>query len=261
MTSPRDRPAMPYGRVWTPERDAELIARHADGATDRAVADAVGMTLGAIYGRLCMLRAAGLISRRPPAGPRPCHHDDARDPLARYATEAWPAKKLPALCAGWRAGETAVALADRLGVSKNALIGKVHRLISHGILEGRPSPISRRDEQAPSPSRSAHPPPPKPPPPAKAPPPPKPPPLRFAPMHVRSTRIAPTAPTPPPPSPCLYPRTTECCWPIGTPGIRDFRYCGAPTEPGRPYCADHCARAFVRLPRAARPDGHAWPPS
>jgi len=34
-------------------------------------------------------------------------------------------------------------------------------------------------------------------------------------------------------------RIEECCWPIGEPGSRGFRYCDAPTEPGRPYCSEH----------------------
>lgn len=37
-----------------------------------------------------------------------------------------------------------------------------------------------------------------------------------------------------------------CQWPIGDPGSRDFKFCGAPIEPGRPYCAHHCEGAYIR---------------
>ena len=38
----------------------------------------------------------------------------------------------------------------------------------------------------------------------------------------------------------------SCCWPIGEPGTREFRFCGAEADPGRPYCADHSAIAYIR---------------
>jgi GcrA cell cycle regulator len=38
-----------------------------------------------------------------------------------------------------------------------------------------------------------------------------------------------------------------CSWPEGEPGTPDFRFCGKkPTIPGKPYCAEHCTRAYVR---------------
>jgi GcrA cell cycle regulator len=39
-----------------------------------------------------------------------------------------------------------------------------------------------------------------------------------------------------------------CRWPIGDPSSADFRFCGATTEKGKPYCAAHWARAY--RPRA-----------
>jgi GcrA cell cycle regulator len=37
-----------------------------------------------------------------------------------------------------------------------------------------------------------------------------------------------------------------CRWPVGDPGNRDFFFCGAPPLVGKPYCAEHCARAYAR---------------
>lgn len=49
-------------------------------------------------------------------------------------------------------------------------------------------------------------------------------------------------PRPAPPNP-----RSICQWPIGDPRAPDFRHCAAPVEPGRPYCPDHCARAYRRV--------------
>jgi len=37
-----------------------------------------------------------------------------------------------------------------------------------------------------------------------------------------------------------------CSWPIGSPGTANFRYCNGPTVTGKPYCEDHCAIAYRR---------------
>lgn len=37
----------------------------------------------------------------------------------------------------------------------------------------------------------------------------------------------------------------SCRWPRGTPGDDDFAYCGAQIEPARPYCPHHCGLAYV----------------
>lgn len=36
-----------------------------------------------------------------------------------------------------------------------------------------------------------------------------------------------------------------CRWPIGHPGQVEFGYCGRPVAAGRPYCAEHCVRAYA----------------
>ena len=42
-----------------------------------------------------------------------------------------------------------------------------------------------------------------------------------------------------------------CQWPIGDPSTNEFKFCGAPSEFGRPYCAEHCGVAYLRKERAA----------
>ena len=52
-----------------------------------------------------------------------------------------------------------------------------------------------------------------------------------------------------------------CSWPVGNPGDRNFHFCGEPSAPGKPYCAKHCAVAYIRTPataaRAPSPDAPA----
>lgn len=43
-----------------------------------------------------------------------------------------------------------------------------------------------------------------------------------------------------------FPAPRQCEWPHGTPGEPGFRFCGAPSDAGKPYCAKHCARAYTK---------------
>ncbi len=45
-------------------------------------------------------------------------------------------------------------------------------------------------------------------------------------------------------------RVGTCCWPVGDPGDADFHFCGADTLPGKSYCSDHCSKAYVTKSRA-----------
>jgi GcrA cell cycle regulator len=46
-----------------------------------------------------------------------------------------------------------------------------------------------------------------------------------------------------------------CLWPHGHPNDPNFHFCGARPVPGKPYCADHAAVAYIQLredkPKAA----------
>jgi GcrA cell cycle regulator len=54
----------------------------------------------------------------------------------------------------------------------------------------------------------------------------------------------------------------ECCWPIGEPGTKSFRYCDAEfSEPGRSYCAEHHAIAWVQpKQKPATPTANSYVP-
>lgn len=40
-------------------------------------------------------------------------------------------------------------------------------------------------------------------------------------------------------------RYRHCRWPYGEPKAEEFRFCGAPVTPGKPYCPVHCAIAYL----------------
>lgn len=176
----------------------------------------------------------------------------------------WSDEVITQLRALWDEGHSTAEIGRRLGVTKNAIVGKAHRL----DLPARPSPI-RRDPDAvpvrratvrrvdgptlpPLPSAVAdgdavyvRP----------APPPPRPPvtprPVVTAPVP-RPILPAPRPAAPPMPRPVAvaprpYGRVVTCCWPMGEPGTREFRFCDVPSEPGRPYCEDHIKVAYVKV--------------
>jgi GcrA cell cycle regulator len=140
------------------------------------------------------------------------------------AGRAWPPERDAALVQLWadRCLSTA-EIGRRLGISKNAVVGRSHRL----HLEGRPSPIIRRGDspkvRQPRPARST---------------------LRLE--EIAPIReAAPPVSQPPEPIPAAERLPGPCCWPIGHPGTPNFAFCGEQTRPGRPYCKEHCQRAYV----------------
>jgi len=151
----------------------------------------------------------------------------------------WTNEAIDRLRAFWAEGHSTAEIGRRMGISKNAVVGKAHRL----ELPARPSPI-RRDPEAPRPVATGR----------------RPtlPPLRAAlPVVVRREEPKPAAPEarvitlPPKPASVVraFPRASvkNCCWPIGEPGTKGFRFCVDPATGGKPYCATHASLAYVRV--------------
>lgn len=170
----------------------------------------------------------------------------------------WTEEVIERLRALWAEGHSTAEIGRRLGVSKNAIVGKAHRL----DLPARPSPI-RRDPAGADNARTAPPrrvegstlPPlasstdvaeaPAAPLPVAAPVPPPAPIVRPAAPAVRPAPVVVARPQPAPVRP--YGRVITCCWPIGEPGTRSFRFCDDASEPGKPYCAEHAKLAYVKV--------------
>lgn len=168
----------------------------------------------------------------------------------------WGADAIERLKALWAEGHSTAEIGRRMGVTKNAVVGKAHRL----QLPARPSPI-RRDGTVPravavSGRRSTLPPvrvpgalvtgrvPTAPEPPSPAP---------QQPVAARSPIAPRPAPIPAParasaaPRPAAARAARSCCWPIGEPGTAGFRFCTGEAMPTKPYCAEHAAVAYVRV--------------
>ena len=197
----------------------------------------------------------------------------------------WTDERIATLTKMWEGGATASQIADELGgVSRNAVIGKAHRL----GLKSRPSPVKPNEEKA-APKKAAADPAPaakakaksKPSAPApKAAPPAAPKPASEIPSQPlpdprpdmpRIVSVGPggflrqgpgdqQAPIPPAPPRRLVPAKPSpevadktsllelndriCKWPMGHPGEPDFHFCGAAANPGYPYCVEHCGVAY-----------------
>lgn len=162
---------------------------------------------------------------------------------------AWTEDRVATLTKLWADGLSASQIAKQLGgVTRNAVIGKVHRL----GLSGRAKPSSPARKAAAvktaaargtKPPTSAAKPKPK----AK---------VVRAPSAPRTPRAVALAPTPPPPpidaklmangeyATIMTITDHMCKWPIGDPGQDNFRFCGRKTDPEEPYCVAHSRVAY-----------------
>lgn len=153
---------------------------------------------------------------------------------------AWTDERIAQLKAGWEGGMTASQIAEQLGegVTRNAVIGKAHRL----GLEARPSPVKGGDEAeaaAPAPVVAV----------ALAPPAPP----AAAPMPARAVAKKPLRAGKAAKTSLLDLNEKVCKWPIGHPGDADFHFCGKASQAGFPYCTEHCLVAYqAQLPRRDR---------
>ena len=184
----------------------------------------------------------------------------------------WTDERVEQLTKMWNEGQSASQIAKELGgVTRNAVIGKVHRL----GLSNRSTP-SKAEETAekpvPKPKAAKKPavkadtaPEKKAAAPKEAP----------EPAPVRTKAIVPAGqPLPPQPSQSEISEETRanllalekkakkltlmqltertCKWPIGDPATEEFWFCGHPVQPGKPYCETHVGVAFQ--PMSSRRD-------
>jgi len=168
----------------------------------------------------------------------------------------WTEETIERLRALWAEGLSTAEIGRRMGISKNAVVGKAHRL----NLPPRPSPI-RRDgpgslARAPVPRRVVG---------STLPP------LAAAAdpvVHVVAAPVVAPVPVPVMPRPVAVMRepvvvtkaaplravsqprmgrSSACCWPIGEPGTKSFRFCDATASAGKPYCFEHSQIAYVKV--------------
>ena len=149
----------------------------------------------------------------------------------------WTNESVEELRRLWDKGLTASEIAKKLGVTKNAIVGKVHRL----CLKARPSPIKTKDEEMKQVQET------------------------VAQEVVVEAEIVEDIP--------VEEKVSEtdstsistsndgnklklvdldshtCRWPLGDPRDDDFGFCGKKVRAGQTYCDEHSAMAYVKATR------------
>ncbi len=185
---------------------------------------------------------------------------------------SWSDERVELLKKMWGEGQSASQIAKELGgVTRNAVIGKVHRLgLSNRNGSGGAAAESAKSKPAAKPAAKAKP---------KAAAKPAPTPKAEAAKPTEEAKSAPAAPVsrakqiipagqplPPQPSaneiaPEALAKVSEvekkakklslmeltertCKWPVGDPATEDFWFCGLPVQSGKPYCEAHVGVAF-----------------
>lgn len=191
---------------------------------------------------------------------------------------SWTDERVEMLKKMWSEGQSASQIAKELGgVTRNAVIGKVHRLGLSNRAGSAPAPAEAKPEVKPQAAK------PKPAPKPAAAPEAKP--AEPAPAPAAAASPTPQTPArkqiipagqPLPPQPSTNEISPEalakvnevekkakkltlmeltertCKWPVGDPATEDFWFCGLPVQQGKPYCEAHVGVAFQ--PMSARRD-------
>jgi GcrA cell cycle regulator len=200
---------------------------------------------------------------------------------------SWTDERVETLKKMWAEGQSASQIAKELGgVTRNAVIGKVHRLglsnrVTGGASKEEPeaevtTPAAARAETQARPAETPRVAEPKPVPRPSAPVNPTVAQVvnNVTPLPLRKSIVPAGQPLPPQPSAneispealasvrevektskkiSLMELTERTCkWPVGDPATEDFWFCGLPSTPGKPYCEAHVGVAFQ--PMSARRD-------
>ena len=141
--------------------------------------------------------------------------------------QTWTTDRVEALKIHFQAGLSCREIANEIGVSRNAVIGKISRLNLVRDKDGMQRP-SKKAAAAPR-SRGAQ---------------------RLRQILLKSFPAAaepqePDAPIHNGHTCSLFELSKETCrWPISTPGQADFCFCGNTPVEGMPYCAGHSRLAY-----------------
>jgi GcrA cell cycle regulator len=188
---------------------------------------------------------------------------------------SWTDERVELLKKMWSDGQSASQIAKELGgVTRNAVIGKVHRLgLSNrtaGAPPSKPEPVAPKAKPMAAKPEAK----PKPAPKTEAARPQAAAPETKSAVPARRQIIPAGQPLPPQPSaneisPEALAKVNEvekkakkislmeltertCKWPVGDPATPDFWFCGLPVQAGKPYCEAHVGVAFQ--PMSSRRD-------
>lgn len=119
----------------------------------------------------------------------------------------WTDDRLVKLTKLWSEGLSISQIGEALGVSRNAIAGKAHRM----GLPKRPSPISKPRAEKPEQVTAVA--------------------ELDLPLRLELRKL-------------VWSRS-KCCWPTGDPKKNGFVFCGGTVVPGKPYCLPHCQEAYT----------------
>ena len=119
----------------------------------------------------------------------------------------WTDERLEELKKLWAQGLSISQIGEALGVSRNAIAGKAHRM----GLPKRPSPISKPKAEKPKVEPVVE--------------------EQDLPLRLELRQL-------------VWSRS-KCCWPTGDPKKNGFVFCGDTVVPGKPYCLSHCMEAYT----------------
>jgi GcrA cell cycle regulator len=122
-------------------------------------------------------------------------------------SNVWTDKRLEELKKLWAQGLSISQIGEALGVSRNAIAGKAHRM----GLPKRPSPISKPKAEKPKVEPVVE--------------------EQELPLRLELRQL-------------VWSRS-KCCWPTGDPKKNGFVFCGDTVVPGKPYCLSHCKEAYT----------------
>lgn len=108
-------------------------------------------------------------------------------------------------------------ISDKMGVSRNAIAGRCHRL--HLSREGKSAPMKKTKHSRPPVEQTE-------------------PIILPAVVPVDTAKGAVEA--------ILSTKWRSCRFPIGDPKKPDFHFCGQPTRIGQPYCPDHYSIVYIK---------------
>jgi GcrA cell cycle regulator len=143
----------------------------------------------------------------------------------------WTDERVETLKKLWLDGLSASQIAKQLGgVTRNAVIGKVHRLgLSGRAAPSHPSRTTFKTPRAPRPISM---------------PAPRPRAMEPRAHHAPAPRAAPYVDLPGTAT-VLTLGAHMCKWPIGDPSSDDFTFCGRVSSDEGPYCIDHARMAYA----------------
>ena len=135
---------------------------------------------------------------------------------------SWTSTRIAKLKKLWDKGLSTSEIGTKLGFSKNAVVGKAHRL---GLKSRQATTKKIKRKVTPKLSKGA--------------------PAKSTSKSTASAKKAPTKKSQSKIISILDLKPGMCRWPMEDPRSEEFSFCGEPTFGKKPYCLKHCSQAYT----------------